>query len=198
MCLRFFSLSFLILSLVYSFIIIRTSNVLVSDNGPCVCVRVCLRMMMVHVVLLVVCLCPPRWPLTPERLDYIRDVSHPRAAPALIESTYIEVRYEDKWIDAVLFRSWAHSCISCTITHEVRLCVCRLYHEYKPCRHRLFVKLFMKQKSHFCLFTKQKEGGKKRRRRGRSLDTCGGVVGHLRLVGRVRTSIPATAVQTVA
>lgn len=56
----FFSLSFLILSLVYSFIIIRTSNVLVSDNGPCVCMCVCLRMMMVHVVLLAVCVCVPR------------------------------------------------------------------------------------------------------------------------------------------
>lgn len=56
----FFFLSFLILSLVYSFIIIRTSNVLVSDNGPSMCVRVCLRMMMVHVVLLVVCVCVPR------------------------------------------------------------------------------------------------------------------------------------------
>lgn len=119
-------------------------------HGPC-CVTCCLC----------VCVCVTRWPLAPERLDYIRDVSQQRAAPALKESTYIEVRYEDKWIDAVLFRSWAHSCISCTITHEVRLCLCRLYHEYTPCRHHLFVKLFMKQKSHFCLFTKQKEGGER-------------------------------------
>lgn len=39
----------------------------------------------------------------PSRLRQRRVTS--RAAPALIESTYIEVRDEVKWIDAVLFRS---------------------------------------------------------------------------------------------